>query len=117
MTSGRLNFVCTSRLIKDSVWTGTHIVRTVAAFFPYLCFRMKSFSLSNSQRRPAVLLRCLSGCNLEQFEGSRRKVLVVRTDDALTTELPDRISRRLDGCKGSDYFYLESVQNLLETKL
>jgi hypothetical protein len=53
----RLNFVCTTCLIKDSVQTGTHIVRTVATVFPYLCFGTKSFSLSNTERHLAVLLR------------------------------------------------------------
>jgi hypothetical protein len=65
-----------------------HIVRTVAAVFPYLCFERKSFYLSNTERCPDVLLRRLNGCNLEQFEASRhrwelgRKVLVVQTDVA-----------------------------------
>jgi hypothetical protein len=45
---------------------------------------------------------------------SRRKVLVVKTNDALTAEGPNGISRRLDECKGSDFSDLESVQNLLE---
>jgi hypothetical protein len=31
-----------------------------------------------------------------------------------TVRRPDGVSRRLDGCKGSDFFDLESVQNLLE---
>jgi len=68
-----------------------------------------------------VLLRHLDGCNLEQFEASQhigrfgQKVLVVRTDDALTVERSDRISRRPDECKGFDCSYLEFVQNLLET--
>jgi len=47
LSSGWLNFVCTTCLIKDSVWTRTHIVRTVVAVFPYLCFGKKSFYLSN----------------------------------------------------------------------
>jgi hypothetical protein len=70
-----------------------------------------------------VLLRSPDGCKLEQFEGSRHrgrsrwKVLVVRTDNALTVERPDGISRHPDGCKGSDFSYLESVQNLLEVTL
>jgi hypothetical protein len=45
---------------------------------------------------------------------SGRKVLVVRMDDALTDEHPYDISCRPDGCKVSDFFDLESVQNLLE---
>jgi hypothetical protein len=88
---------------------GTHIIRTVAVVFPYLCFGTKSFSLSNTERRPAVLLRRPEGYNQEQFEGSRhrrrfgRKVLIIQTDDAWTVECPNRISRHLDGCKGYDF--------------
>jgi hypothetical protein len=118
-----LNFVCTTCLIKDSVRTWTHIVRTIVTVFPYLCFGKKSFNLSNTKRCLDVLLRSTDGCKLEQFEGSRHrgrsrwKVLVVRTDNALTVERPDGISRHPDGCKGSDFSYLESVQNLLEVTL
>jgi hypothetical protein len=118
LTSERLNFVCTTCLIKDSVWTGTHIVWTVAAILPYLYFGTKSFSLSNTERRPAVLLRRLDGCNLDQFEASGHrgasgwKDLVVWTDDALIDERPDEIPCRPDGCKGTELhcfeFYIES---------
>jgi hypothetical protein len=120
VTFGRLNFVCTTCLIKDSVWTGTHIIHTVTAVFPYQCFRTKSFSLSNTERHPAVLLRHPDGWNVEQFEAFRHrgrsiwKVLVIRTDDDLTVECPNGISRLPNGCKGSDFFVLESVQNLLQ---
>jgi hypothetical protein len=67
-----------------------------------------------------MLLRSSDGCKMEQFEGSRhrgrsrRKVLIVWTDDAWTVERSDGISRRPDGCKASNFFNLESVQNLLE---
>jgi hypothetical protein len=44
LTFGRLNFVCTTCLIKDSVRMGTHIVLSVVAVFPYLCFGKKSHS-------------------------------------------------------------------------
>jgi hypothetical protein len=70
-----------------------------------------------------VLLRHPDECNQKQFEGSRHrgrsgwKVLIVWTDNAWIVERPNGISRRPDGCKGSDFSYLESVQNLLETKL
>jgi len=69
---------------------------------------MKTFSLSNIERRPVVLLRRPDGCNLEQFETSGhrgrsgRKVLVVWTDDALIVERPDEIPHRSDGCKGPE---------------
>jgi hypothetical protein len=56
--------------MNERVRTGTHIVRTVAAAFLYLCFGKKSNSWSNTEQRPDVLLRCPDGCNLEQFEAS-----------------------------------------------
>jgi len=121
LTSRWLNFVCTTCLMKESVRTGPHIVRTVAAVFPYLCFGKKSFNLSNTKRYPAVLLRRPDRCKLEQFEGSRHrgrsgwKVLVIWTDDAWTVERPNGISYLPDGCKGSEISDLEFVQNLLET--
>jgi hypothetical protein len=34
LTSGRLNFVCTTCLMEDIVRTGSHIVRTVVVVFP-----------------------------------------------------------------------------------
>jgi hypothetical protein len=77
----------------------------VVAVFPYLCFGKESFDLSNTKRRPAVLLRRPDGCNLEQFEASRhrgrsgQKILVVQTDVALTAERPDGISSQPIGCK------------------
>jgi hypothetical protein len=110
----RLNFVCTSCPIKDSARTGTHIFWLVATVFQYLCFGKKSFNLSNTERRPDMLLRCSDGCNREQFEASRhrgtsgRKVLVIRTDDALTDERPDGIPRRSDRCKGTELYYFKS---------
>lgn len=70
-----------------------------------------------------MLLRSLDGCKLEQFEGSRhrgrsrRKVLIVQMDDAWIVERLDGISRRPNGCKGSDFSNLKFVQNLLETFL
>jgi hypothetical protein len=100
--------------MKESIRTVTHIVRTIVVVFPYLCFGTKSFSMSNTERHLAVLLRSLDRCKLEQFEGSRhigmsgRKVLVIWTNDTWTVKCPD-------GCKGSTFSDLESVQNLLET--
>jgi hypothetical protein len=43
LMSRRLNFVCTTCLMKDSIRTGTHIVQTVATVFPYLCFEQNHF--------------------------------------------------------------------------
>jgi hypothetical protein len=83
-----------------------------------MCFGKKSFDLSNTERRQVVLLRRPNGCNLEQFEvsqhrgRSRWKVLIIRMDDALTVKRPNGILCRSDGCKGSDFSDLESVQNL-----
>jgi hypothetical protein len=56
--------------MKESIQMGTHIVRTVAAVFPYLCFGKKSFNLSNTEKRPAVLLRRLDSSKvLDTKEG------------------------------------------------
>jgi hypothetical protein len=92
----------------------SHVVRMVAAVFPYQCFGKKSFNLSNTERRSDVFLRRPDECNREQFEASRhrgtsrRKDLVVRTDDALTDERSNRIPCRLDGCKGTELHCFES---------
>jgi hypothetical protein len=67
-----------------------------------------------------VLLKRPDGCKLEQFEASRhrgrsgRKVLVDRMDDAWTVENPDGITRRSNGCKGTEFTTLKSSQSLLE---
>jgi hypothetical protein len=99
---GRLNFECATCLMDERIWTGIHFVCTAAAVFLYMCFGKKSHSWSNTECRPDVLLKRPDRCKLEQFEAfrhrgrSRRKVLVVRTDDAWTVY-------RLDGFKGSDF--------------
>jgi hypothetical protein len=106
--------------MDERVRTGIHIVQTVATIYPYLCFGKKFHSWSNTECRPDVLLKRPDKCKLEQFDASRhrgrfgRKVLIVRTDDAWTVERLDSISHRPDGCKGSDFSNLKTVQNLLE---
>jgi hypothetical protein len=118
MTFGRLNFEYTICLMKESIWMGTHIIWTVVAIFPYLCFEKKSHSWPNTERRPDMLKRP-DWCNLEQFEASRhrersgRKVLVVRTDDAWTVEHSDGITCRPDGFKGTELTALNFAQSLL----
>jgi hypothetical protein len=54
----------------ERVRTGIHIILTVAAIFQYLCLEKKSYSWSNTECRPDVLLKHLDGCKLEQFEAS-----------------------------------------------
>jgi hypothetical protein len=56
--------------MDERVRTGIHIVQTIAAIFPYLCFGKKSHSWSNTEHRPDVLLKRPDGCKLEQFEAS-----------------------------------------------
>jgi hypothetical protein len=108
--------------MKDSVRTVKHIVRTVAAIFPYLCFGKKSHSWSNTEWRLDVLLRRPDGCKMEQFEASRhrgrsgRKALVVQTDDAWIVECLEKISRRSDGCKGTELTALNFAQSLLKAQ-
>jgi hypothetical protein len=61
-----------------------------------------------------MLLRHPNGCNREQFKASghrgtsRRKDLVVRTDDGLIDERPDEKPHCQDGCKGTELHCLES---------
>jgi hypothetical protein len=89
LTTGRMDFQCDTYLMNERVRTGFHIIWTVAANFPYLCFEKKSHSGLNTECHPDVLLKRPDECKLEQFETSRhrgrsgRKVLVIRTDDAL----------------------------------
>jgi hypothetical protein len=54
--------------MDEHVRTGIHIVRTVVAIFPYLCFGKKSHSWSNTECRLDVLLKRPNVCKLEQFE-------------------------------------------------
>jgi hypothetical protein len=122
-SSGRLNFECETCLMDERVRTGIHIVRMVATVFPYMCFGKKSHYWSNTEWRPDMLLKLPDGCKPEEFEACRhrgrsgRKVLVVRTNDALDNGCLYGISCCPDGCKGSDFSDLESVQNLQETYL
>jgi len=81
--------------MKESVRTGTHIVRTVAVVFPYMCLKQKPNYLSNTEWRPDGIATSSGrmhlnvgffsnskgrlydlplrpdGCNLEQFKVSR----------------------------------------------
>jgi hypothetical protein len=69
-TSERLGFECMTCLMNERIRTEIHIVRTVAAIFPYLCFRKKSHSWTNTEWRPSVLLKRPDECKLEQFKAS-----------------------------------------------
>jgi hypothetical protein len=66
--------------------------------FPHLCFGKEFHSWLNTEWRPDMLLKRPDGCKMEQFEASqhrgrsRRKVLIVQTDDAWTVECPSGIS-------------------------
>jgi hypothetical protein len=68
----------------------------------------------NYEERPDDFPLRPDGCNLELFEASRHrwasglKVLVVRTDDALTDERLDEIPRRPDGWQGTEIDFLEN---------
>jgi len=97
-----------------------YLVRTVATVFLYLCFRKKYVYLSNTERRPDLLLRHLDWCNREQFEASGHR-WKVQTESScrpykwcLTDKRPDGIQRRPNGCKGTELTVLNSTQSLLE---
>jgi hypothetical protein len=127
------------RLALSRIASGrnSHVVRTVPAVFPYLCFGKKSFYLSNTERRPNSIamsskqMHLNAGffsnseeqpcdlplhsdeCNLEQFKASRhwwafgRKVLVVWTDDAW------QMSVRTNA-RDLNFTVLNSAQSFLE---
>jgi hypothetical protein len=93
-------------------------VRTVLPRHPDRCtWTLDSSQPLNSGRTICHYVRT---DNLEQFKASRhrgtsgQKVLVFRTDDALTNERPDGISHRLDRCKGTKLTILNYAQSLLE---
>jgi hypothetical protein len=65
LMSRHLDFECTTCLMNERVRTGIHIVRTIVAVFPYLCFGKKSHSWSNTEWRPDLLLKHLGECKLE----------------------------------------------------
>jgi hypothetical protein len=45
--------------MDERIWTGIHVVQTVAAIFPYLLLERKSKTWSNTESR-------LDGCKLQQ---------------------------------------------------
>lgn len=97
-----------------------YVVQTVATVFPYLCLKRKSFYLSNTERRPDVLLRRLNECNLEQFEASgherefRRKVLVVQMDVAWLMNVLMEYHVIQTDAKDLNFTVLNFAQSLLE---
>jgi len=79
---------------------------------PITVFWKEIRSLSNTESRPNVLLKRPDGCKLEQFEASRhsgrsgRKVLVVRTDDALDSWASGRYDTSSGRLVGNRIFWL-----------
>jgi hypothetical protein len=98
----------------------TYVVRTVAAAFPYLYLEMKSFYLSNTERRPDMLLIRPNGCNLKQFETSghwwesRLKDLIVRTDVAWQMSVWMEYHVVRTNARDLNFTILNSAQSLLE---
>jgi hypothetical protein len=94
--------------MDERVRTGIHIVRTVAAIFPYLCFGKKSHSWSNIECRPDVLLNVRTDASwsslklLNTEEGPDGKFSSSRRMMLWTVGRLDGISRHSDDCKGSD---------------
>jgi hypothetical protein len=70
LSSKCLNFESATCLMDKHIRTGIHIIRTVTAIFPYLCFGKKSHSWSNTECCLDMLLKRLYGCKLEPFEAS-----------------------------------------------
>jgi hypothetical protein len=103
--------------MDDHIQTGIHVVWTVAAIFPYLCYGKKSHSWSNTECRPDMLLKRLNRCKLEQFEASDTeegpdgKFSSSGRMMLWTVGRPDSMSHRPNGYKGSDF---SDLQNLLE---
>jgi len=112
LTSGGLDFECDTCLMDDHIQTGIHVVWTVAAIFPYLCFGKKSHSWSNTECCPDVLLKRPDRCKLEQFEASRHrgrsggKDLAVRTEDALDSWASGRYITSSEWLQGIWFFWL-----------
>jgi hypothetical protein len=98
-----------------------HVVWMVAALFPYLCLEMKSFYLSNTKRRPDVLLRRPNKCNLEQFEASGHrwesgwKVLIVHMEVAWLKSVQTKYHVIRMDARDLNFTVLKSTQNLLES--
>jgi hypothetical protein len=113
-SSTRLAF---SRIASER---NNHVVRIVAAVFPYLCLERKSFYLSNTESRSDVLLRCPNGCNLEQFEASGhkwesgRKVLVVQTNVAWLMSVQAEYHIVRMNARDLNYTVLNFAHSLLE---
>jgi hypothetical protein len=108
--------------MDERVQMRIHIVRTVAAVFPYLCFGKKSIASWTLSGARTCCWKVLTNASwvVQSFSIERK----VRTESSrrsdrwcLDSWASDGISRRSDGCKGSDFFDLESVQNLLQTYL
>jgi hypothetical protein len=71
--SGRLDLNCNTCLMDERVRMGYHVVRKVAAIFPYLCLERNLEAWSNTEDRPDGMLNRPDGCKLEQFEASQHR--------------------------------------------
>jgi hypothetical protein len=83
-------WICDTCLMDERVRTDIHVVRTVAAIFPYLCFGKKSWSLIEhweSSGRVAESSGRMQVRAVQSFSTQRGRsgwgIHVVRTDDAL----------------------------------
>jgi hypothetical protein len=109
--------------MDERVWTGFHVIRPVAATFPYLCLERNPEAWSNTESCLEELLNRLDGCKLEQFEASRHRGRFGRKSTSSerlmhwTAGHLDDMTRRLDGWQGTKFSDLQTVQNLLETLL
>jgi hypothetical protein len=104
LSSGCLDLNYDTYLMDERVWTGIHVVRTIATIFPYLILERKSEAWS----RPDV-------CKLEHFEDSRHRGRSGRESTSSgrmmhwTAGRSNGMTRRPDGWRGTEFFDLQIV--------
>jgi len=92
----------------ERIWTGIHVVRTIASIFPYVSLERKS-----EADRSVEVVRTDVSWNISFFIQwrVRTETHVVRTNDARSVGRPDGMARRPDGWQGTDF---SDLQNLLK---
>jgi len=89
LASRLLDLNCDTCLMDERIWTGIHVIWTVAGIFPYLCFGKKSWSLIEhweSSGQAAELFGRMQAGAVRSFSTQKKVqtvIHVVRMDDAL----------------------------------